>query len=59
MELNTAGGSLVSVVNAAAEKFNEPVAIAVSGSRVWVTNNSGDSVAELNFANGGLVRIFG
>jgi outer membrane protein assembly factor BamB len=38
--------------------FDEPLGVAVSAGRVWVTNVAGNSVTELNAANGSVLRVF-
>ena len=40
-------------------QFNDPVNIASNGTRVWVTNNNGGSVTELNASTGALVKVLG
>ena len=37
--------------------FDQPVAISSDGSDVWVANQSGSSVTELDAATGGLVQV--
>jgi hypothetical protein len=48
------GANLSSVV---VPHFDEPDAIAVSGSRVWIVNMASNSVTELNAKTGALVRV--
>jgi len=50
----TVGANTSSVV---IPHFNEPQAIAVSGSHVWIENMAGNSVTELNAKTGALVRV--
>jgi uncharacterized small protein (DUF1192 family) len=50
----TVGANLSSAI---IPSFDEPEAIAVSGSRVWIVNMASNSVAELNARTGALVRV--
>jgi hypothetical protein len=66
-ELNASNGSFIQVVNAPADMFYNPNAIAVSGSDIWVTSDGVNSidfvstpeelVTELNASDGSLVRV--
>jgi hypothetical protein len=68
-EINAKTGRLLRVVQNPSDGSDYPNAIAVGRSHVWITNgsptptqptpmgNAGNSVAELNVANGSLVRV--
>jgi DNA-binding beta-propeller fold protein YncE len=59
-ELNAATGAPIRVLTESGYGFNGPSAIALDGTRVWVTNdpyNSGGSVTELNAATGAPIRV--
>ena len=61
-ELNAGDGSLVRTVSGGGDGLDDPTAIAVDGTHLWVTNEGGGSVAggsvtELNAADGSLVQV--
>ena len=45
------------VISGSSYGFDQPVAISSDGSDVWVANESGNSVTELDAATGGLVQV--
>jgi 6-phosphogluconolactonase (cycloisomerase 2 family) len=60
-ELSASTGALVRVITVSAARFDNPAAIAISGSHVWVTNletsSNGGSVTDLNESNGSIARV--
>ncbi len=60
-ELNTHTGALIRVITLEAARFDNPAAIAISGSRVWVTSlqtsTEGGSVTDLDEADGSITRV--
>ena len=46
-ELNAGDGSWVRTLSGDSYRFNNPLAIAVDGTHVWVANANGNSVTEL------------
>jgi len=60
-ELMASTGALVRVITVGAARFDNPAAIAISGSHVWVTNletsSEGGSVTDLNEADGSIARV--
>jgi hypothetical protein len=46
-ELNASDGSWVQTLSGGSYGFSNPLAVAVDGSNVWVTNETGNSVTEL------------
>jgi hypothetical protein len=62
-ELKASTGKLVRVITVAAARLDNPAAIAVSGSHVWVTNletsSEGGSVTDLNEADGSIAQVVG
>jgi len=58
-ELDDSTGRLVEVIRGSSYGFNEPGAMAVTGSRLWVPNTTGDSVTELDDSTGALLKVFG
>ena len=37
-------------------RFNQPAGIAVDGTHIWITNPHGNSVTEIDAADGALIR---
>jgi hypothetical protein len=60
-ELNARNGALVRVITVGAARFDNPAAIAISGSRVWVTSlqtsSDGGLVTDLDESDGSITRI--
>jgi outer membrane protein assembly factor BamB len=58
-EFNSNNGSLVRVIDATPDGFEDPGSVAVSGGHAWVANNQdgADSVVELNANDGSLVKV--
>ena len=50
-------GAPVRVLTGPGYQFNNPVAIAADGALVWVVNERGRSVTELNAATGAPIRV--
>ena len=46
IELNASNGSLVQTLSGASYGFDNPWAIAVDGTHLWVANHAGNSVTE-------------
>jgi hypothetical protein len=51
------GGAFMRVMKAKSDGFDYPSAIAISHSRVWITNDLGQSVTELNAKTGKVIRV--
>jgi len=51
-ELNASNGRWVATLSGGSYGFNDPQAIAVVGTQVWVANYVGASVTELNASDG-------
>ncbi len=45
------------VVKAKADRFNNPIDLAVTSSIVWVVNGAGSTVTELSASTGAFVRL--
>jgi DNA-binding beta-propeller fold protein YncE len=59
-ELSDRNGVLVRhVITGRPYGFDQPAAIAIAGSHVWVANFGSNTVTELNTNDGSLVRVFG
>jgi hypothetical protein len=62
-ELDARDGALVRVITVGAARFDNPAAIAISGSRVWVTSlqtsSDGGLVTDLDEADGSITRVVG
>ncbi len=60
-ELNAHNGALIRVITVNAARFDNPAAIAISGSRVWVTSlqtsTQGGSVTDLDEADGSITQV--
>lgn len=55
VELNASDASLIRIVDAESDRFDEPSDISSSGRYLWVT--SSQNVTQLNASNGSLVRV--
>jgi hypothetical protein len=56
-EFDVDSGTLLRVDDGARFRFNSPDGLAVTGSKIWVSNYGNDSVTELNSKNGTLLRV--
>jgi hypothetical protein len=56
-ELSTSTGALVRVISGSSYKFDDPDAMVLAGSDLFVANRSGNSVTELRASTGALVRV--
>jgi outer membrane protein assembly factor BamB len=60
-ELDARNGALIRVIAVGTARFDNPAAIAISGSRVWVTNletsSDGGSVTNLDEHDGSIIRV--
>jgi outer membrane protein assembly factor BamB len=60
-ELNSKTGALIRVISVSAARFDNPAAIAISGSRVWVTSlqttSDGGLVTDLDESDGSITRV--
>ena len=60
-ELNSKSGALIRVITVSAARFDNPAAIAISGSRVWVTSlqtsSNGGLVTDLDESDGSITRV--
>jgi hypothetical protein len=57
IEVKAKTGALVRVISGASYRFNEPDAVAVDGTDVFVANYQGKSVTEFSASTGALVRV--
>jgi hypothetical protein len=58
VEFNASTGSLVRVIDAPADRFNNPLGIEATAGDVWVSNSEGPSaMTEINASTGSLVRV--
>jgi hypothetical protein len=62
-ELNAHSGALIRVISVGAARFDNPAAIAIGGSRVWVTSlqtsSEGGLVTDLDESDGSITRVVG
>ena len=57
VELSASTGVVNRVINASRYDFNDPSSITSFEGRLWVVSYSSNSVAEINAANGALVKV--
>ena len=59
VELSASTGAVLRILGARQDHFNGAENVVVIDGRIWVANQTGNSLTELNASNGSLIRVIG